>query len=187
MTPSKASLTRPLDARLLCLAGDMQGTPFMDLVECRVPFLDVVANRIDHRSGTCHGPRDRRFVRYIGVYELDPAISTELPKEACTVRMAYAHTHLVLGVGQVFHDLAAEASGPPEDCYEFGRHQLVTPAGKAATTSKLHDRRKSAVDHPLAVERHRVLIRIEPAVSLKQLVNPAHRPVARRLVGPLDP
>ena len=72
-------MDQPLDSRLLCLAGDMQGALPVDLVECRVPFLDVVANRIDHRSRTFHRPCDRRFVPYIGVHELDQAISTELP------------------------------------------------------------------------------------------------------------
>ena len=103
-------MDQPLDPCLLRLPGDVQGTQSVDLVECRTPLLNVVANGIDHRSGTFHGPCDRRFVRYIGVRELDPAISTELPKEACTVRMAYAHTHLIVGTGQVFHDLAPEES-----------------------------------------------------------------------------
>ena len=112
--PQSRDVDQPLDSRLLCLAGDMQGALPVDLVEGGVPCLDVVANRIDHRSGTFHRPCDRRFVRYIGVHEFDPAISTELPKEACTVRVAYAHTHPILGAGQVFHDLAPEESRSPE-------------------------------------------------------------------------
>src|SRR5687767_4024698 len=62
----------------------------------------------------------------------------------------------------------------------------MNPSSKAGEL-KLHDRREPAIDQPLAVERHRVLLRIDPVVALHELVHSAHCGVAGRLVGPFDP
>src|SRR3712207_4107513 len=53
--------------------------------------------------------------------------------------------------------------------------------------SKLDHWHEPAEDHALAIEWHRVLLRIEPVVRLHQFAHPAHGGVAGGLVGPFDP
>ena len=108
-------MDQPQGPRLLRLPGDVQGSFAVDPVECRAPFLDIVADGVDDRSRAFHRPCDRRLVPYIGLHQLDPAVRVEPPEEGCAVGMAYAHTHVVPRGGQMFHDPAAEESRSPEN------------------------------------------------------------------------
>src|SRR4029079_16179960 len=53
--------------------------------------------------------------------------------------------------------------------------------------SKLDDRSEAAVDQPLAVEGHWVLLRVEAGVGLHQFVHSGHCGVTCRFIRPLDP
>ena len=78
--------------------------------------------------------------------------------------------------------LAAPPIQPvPQTAAAHGRRIAPSPV------PEFHDRYKTAEDHPLAVERHRVLVRVDPAVGLHQIGHPAHGGIAGRLVRPFDP
>jgi hypothetical protein len=53
--------------------------------------------------------------------------------------------------------------------------------------SNLDDRSEAAIDHPLALEGHRILLRVEAVVGPHQITHSGHGGVTRRLIGPLDP
>ena len=119
-------MDQPLGPRLLRLSGDVQGSLSVDPLECRAALLDVVADGIDDRGRSFHRLCNSGLVPYIGVHELDPAVPFEPLEEGCAVGMAYAHTHIVSRLGQVFDDLAAQEPRSPEYRHQFGRHRLDT-------------------------------------------------------------
>ena len=53
--------------------------------------------------------------------------------------------------------------------------------------SKLDNRGEAAIDQPLAVKGHWVLIRVEAVVGLHQFVHSGHGGVTSCFIGPLDP